>query len=261
MEEKDLIRKLESIKVPEIEIKDHKKELKIALLSSDYFKKRNFFQVFGRSLAVAVPVLALLLFLGINVIEPRLAEANALKVAMSNPEIKKLIEENNMVLGEVKVSGGKAYILLNSPGQEKDPSIRIKKAKDKEIEGAIIEVNLEQKQVTRINPIEWEEVVPLNDNDKEEAQEIVKENEILKDIIPKEANLEKIKSSLPQKIGLIEKDNEVKVVPRPDTEKKAKVHYSLEGKKWVVKVDLDNKKVEEIRYSLENQNFKGRNNQ
>jgi hypothetical protein len=177
MEEKDLIKKLESIRVPEIEIKSHRKNLKMALLNSDYFKKRNFFQAFGRSFAVAVPVLALLLFLGVNIIEPRLAEANALKVAMSNPEIKKLIEENNMVLSEVKMSGGKAYILLNSPGQEKDPSIKIKKAKDEEIEGAIIEVNLEQKQVTKINPIEWEEVAPLDDNDKESVKEIVKKNE------------------------------------------------------------------------------------
>jgi hypothetical protein len=48
---------------------------------------------------------------------------------------------------------------------------------------------------------------------------------------------------------------------RSDTEKKAKVHYSLNGKEWVVKVDLVKKKVEEIKYSLENQNFKGRNNQ
>ena len=269
MEEKDLIKKLESIRIPEIKIKGHKKELKMALISSDYFKKRNFFQIFKKSLAVAVPVLALLLLLGFNIIEPKLAEANALRLAMNNPEIKKLIEENNMVLGEVKVSGGKAYILLKpqenvESGHEKDSSIKIEKAKGSEIEdieGAIIEISLEKKQVTKINPIKWEEVAPLDDKEKESVRDIVKENEILKDIIPKEANLEKIKSSLPQKIGLIEKDNEAKVVPGPDTEKKAKVHYSFEGKEWVVKVNLAKKKVEEIKYFLENQNFKGRNNQ
>lgn len=269
MEEKDLIKKLENIRVPEIEIKGHKKELKMALFNSDYFQKRDFFQVFKRSLAFAVPALALLLILGFNIIEPRLAEANALRLAMNNPEIKRLMEENNMVLSDVKVSGGKAYVLLKpqektESGQEKDSSIKIEKAKGDEaedIEGAIIEISLEKKQVIKINPIEWEEIAPLNDEEKEKAKEIVKENEILKDIIPKEAKLEKIKSSLPQKIGLIEKNNEAKVVPRPDTEKKAKVHYNLEGKEWVVKVDLAKKKVEEIKYSLENQNFKGRNNQ
>jgi len=98
MEEKDLIKKLESIKVPEIEIKSHRKDLKMALLNSDYFKKRNFFQVFGRSLALAVPVLVLLLLLGVNIIEPRLAEAHALRVAMDNPEIKKLYQDYLMVV-------------------------------------------------------------------------------------------------------------------------------------------------------------------
>lgn len=269
MEEKDLIKKLGNIRVPEIEIKGHKKNLKMALLSSDSFQKRDFFQLLRKPLTVAVPVLVLLLLLGFNVIEPRLAEANALRLAMNNPEIKNLIEKNNMVLSDVKVSGGKAYILLKpqektESGQEKDPSIKIEKAKENEIEdieGAIIEVSFEQKEVTKVDPIEWEEVAPLDDKEKESVRDIVKENEILKDIIPKEAKIEKIKSSLPQKIGLIEKDNEAKVIPRPNTEKKAKVHYSLEGKEWVVKVDLAKKKVEEIKYSLENQNFKGRNNQ
>jgi len=269
MEEKDLIKKLENIKVPEIEIKGHKKELKVALLNSDYFQKRDIFQVFKKSLAVLVPVLALLLLLGFNIIEPKLAEANALRLAMNNPEIKRLMEEKNMVLSEVKISGEKAYVLLKpqekvESGQEKDSSIKIEKAKENEIEdieGAIIEISLEQKEVTKIDPIEWEEVAPLDDNEKEKAKEIAKENEILRDFIPKEARLEKIKSSLPSKINLIAEDDKAKVIPQHNTEKIAKIHYTLEGKEWVVKVDLVKKKVEEIKYSLKNQNFKGRNNQ
>ena len=71
----------------------------------------------------------------------------------------------------------------------------------------------------------------------------------------------KIKSSLPQKINLIAGNNKAKVTPQPNAEKIAKIHYTLEGKEWVVKVDLLKKKVEEIKYSLKNQNFKGRNNQ
>ena len=266
MEEKDLIKKLENIEIPELEMKSHRKNLKMALLNSDYFQERDFFQVLKRPLAVAVPVLVLLLLLGFNVIEPRLAEANALRLAMNNPEIRRLVEEKNMVLSEVKVSGKKAYILLKPQEkveftQEKDSSIKIEKAKENEIEGAIIEISLEQKEVTKIDPIEWEEVAPLDDNEKERAKEIAKENEILRDLIPKEAKLEKIKSSLPQKINLIAEDNKAKVIPQPNTEKIAKIHYTLEGKEWVVKVDLFKKKVEEIKYSLKNQNFKGRNNQ
>ncbi len=68
MEEKDLIKKLENIEVPEIKIKSHRKNLKVALLSSDCFQKRDFFQVFKKPLAIAVPALILLLLLGVNII-------------------------------------------------------------------------------------------------------------------------------------------------------------------------------------------------
>lgn len=46
MEEKDLIKKLETLELPEIELKSHKENLKMALLNSDYFKKQDFFEIF-----------------------------------------------------------------------------------------------------------------------------------------------------------------------------------------------------------------------
>jgi len=254
MEDKDLIKKLENIELPDIEIQGHKRRLKIALISSDYFQKSSFFEIFKKSLAFTVPALALLVIFGITIIQPKLIEARALRLAEGNPEIKKLMEEKDMVLGEVKVTNGRAYVLLNPPQEielmeEKIPLIKIQKAEENEIgdiEGAIIEVNLDQKEVAKINPIKWEDITPLVNKEKESAKEIVETEEILEEIIPKEAKIEKIQSFLPKKILLVEKDDEVEVIPGPKAKKRAQVHYILNEKKWIIQVNLTEKRVEKI---------------
>jgi len=41
MKKEDLIKKLENLKTPEIEIQSHKQRLKMALFNSGYFKERT----------------------------------------------------------------------------------------------------------------------------------------------------------------------------------------------------------------------------
>lgn len=266
MREDDLIKKLNNVELPEIEIKSHKRKLRTALFNSDYFQKSRPFEFFKKSLVFVAPSLILLIVLGINIIQPRLIEARALSIARTNPEIKRLMEEKDMVLSQVKVKDKKAYILLNPPEEvelmeEKDAVIKIQKAKEDEIEdveGAIIEVNLEQKEIIKINPIKWNSINPLPKEEKESAREIAEAEEILEGIIPEGAKIEKIQSFLPKKIRLIEKDDGVKIVPQPDTKKTAQVHYILNGKRWVIKVNLSEKRVEEIKYSSDKQLPKGR---
>ncbi len=264
MEEEDLIKKLESIDFPEVEIKGYKKILRIALLNSYYSKKMSFFEIFKKSLVFSVPALALLLILGITIIQPNLTEAKALSIAKANPEIKKLMENNSMSLGEVKVKNGKAYILLNLPEEakimEKNSAIKIRKAKEnapEDIEGAIIEISLNQKEVNKINLIKGDDVSPLADEERESAKEIIESEEIIKEIIPKGAEIGKIQSSLPREVHLIERDHEVQILPSSKAERKVRVQYILDGKKWVIKVNLDEKRVEEIEYSSSNKE-KGR---
>jgi len=266
MEDEDLIRKLESVEIPEIEIPSHKRRLKMALLGSDYFQKSSFFEIIKKPLVWAVPTLALLITIGVIVIQPRLIEAKALTIAKNNPEIKKLLEEKDMVLSEVKIKDGRAYVLLNPPEEIKPTgetfAIKIQKTEEEmeDIEGAIIEVSLEQKEVAKINPIKGEDIFPLADKEKESAKEIVETEEILEGVIPKGAKIEKINSSLPQKLRLIEKDDKVEVIPQSEVKKRAQVYYIFDGKKWVIKVNLTEKRVEEIQYSSENQNPKVENN-
>jgi len=255
MKEEDLVKKLENIEIPETEIQSHKRRLKMALMNSDYFQRLSFFKIFRKYLVFVVPALTLLIILGITVIQPRLIKAKVLKLVENNPEIRKLIEEENMFLGEVKVQGKKAYVLLNSPlpepVEEKTFTVKIQESQEdkiEEIEGAIIEVSLKQEKIAKINPIKGEDVFPLADEEKELAKEIVEAEEIIQEIIPKEAKIEKIHPSLPKKLRLIEKDNGVKVVPRSNSQKAVQIHYIFNGKKWVVKINLSEKRVEEIQY-------------
>ena len=123
------------------------------------------------------------------------------------------------------------------------------KNESENVGGAIVEINIKKKNITKINPISNDDITPLANEEKESAKEIVKLEEIVGEIIPKGAEIEKIQSSFPQKARLVDKDDSVQAVPREGNEKRALIHYNLDGKKWVVQVNLDEKKVEEIKYS------------
>lgn len=262
MREEDLIKELENLKIPEIEIKSHKKRLKAALLSSEYFQRPDFFRIFKKSIVFTAPILSLIIVLGFFVIKPELNEANALKLARNNPEIKRLLEEKNMVLGDVKVSGDKAYVLLNQAqteliGQE-IIALKFEEEGEQNIEGAIIEVDIKKREIVKIAPIEGKDVFLLKAQDKEIAKEIVDSELMLKEIIPREAKIEKIQSSLPKKLSLIKEDGNIRAVLHPESKKEANVYYVFDGKKWVVQVNLTERKVKEIKYSFGNINSKGR---
>jgi len=268
MEFNDLIKKLENTDVPEVEIKSHKARLRFALLNSDYFKKPSFFNIIRKYLFFAVSATVLMLILIITVVQPKLTEARVLQIARNNPEIKKIMEEQNMILGDVKVKDNKAYILLNPPLDSKideteDSKFTIKIQKTdietlKEAEVAIIEVNIDKKKVTKIDSIDSEEFLPLEETEKDSARNIVGAEEIISDIIPKEAKIEKV-SSFPQGVHMIEKDDGIGITPDSGNEKKARIQYSLEGKKWVVKVNLDKQRIEEIKYSFDDDKNENRN--
>jgi hypothetical protein len=260
MKDEELIKKLEETELPEIEIQSHKTGLRFALLNSDYLRKPDYVYIFRKSLAFSVPALAILIIMGFFVIEPKLTEARVLGIAKNNPEVQKLIKENNMVFSEIKIRGDIAYVLINAPqenkkAEEKNSAIIIQKVEkvDNNIDGAIVELNIKENKIIKINMIKGEEVSPLVEGEKESAREIVESEEVVGDIIPKEAKIEKIQSSLPQKIQLFEKDNSVQAVPIPESERKASVHYNLDGKEWAIQVNLDEKRVEKIEYSSSSQ--------
>jgi len=260
--EEELIKKLNKAELPEIEMLSHKSRLRTALLNSDYFKKLGFFDRIRKSFFFAVPATALLIILAVTVVGPKITEAKVLQIAKNDPEIKKIMEEQNMTLGDVKVKDNKAYVLLNPKVDETDSTIRIQKTDMetlKETEAAIIEVNINKKEVVKIDQINSEDFMSLDDSEKDNARNIAEDEEIVSDIIPKEAKVEKV-SSIPQGVHMVEKDDGMGIASDSGNEKKASVQYSLDGKKWVVKVNLDKQRIEEIKYSFDDDKNENRNN-
>lgn len=258
MENEDLIKKLENIDLPEVEIGSHKRRLKMALFNSGYFQKRRPWEVFKRSFVLVLPTFAVLMILSWLVVKPKFTEIRILNIAKNDPAVLKLMEEKGIALNEIKIKDGKAYILMNLPEKEEAKEeiipVGIQKEKDqtKNVEGAIVEVNLNQKKVSEIKMIKGDEVSPLDSSEKEEARRIAEEEEIVKEIIPREAKIEEVKSVLPQKLNLIERNEKVEAVRNPLAEKRAWVRYTTDGKEWMIRVNLDKKKVEEIKVSSRN---------
>jgi hypothetical protein len=262
MTEKDLIEKLENIDIPEVELSGHKAALRMALLNSDYFKKSGFFNVFKRVLVYGVPAVATLAVMMVTVINPKITEARILSAAKNNPDIQKLIKENNLSVSDIKTKDGMAYVLLspanngennfsNFSGEDNVNIKKIDKASLSDGQGTFVEFNFQKNQVMKVDSVDNEKIMPLTGEDKDSAQEIAGTNSVVKDIIPKDAQIGKIESSL-GKTRLVDKNNTILVVPQKEQEKKARVHYRSDGKDWVVNVNLDKQKVEDIQYFSDN---------
>ena len=111
MKKEDLIKKLENIKTPNIEIQSHKQRLKMALLSSGYFKEKPI-MFWTKRLVPAGIALALILVVGFTVIQPKLQIAKAMEIAKKDPQIQQLMKDYRLEIKQVKVQDGKAYVLL-----------------------------------------------------------------------------------------------------------------------------------------------------
>lgn len=67
MNKEDLIKKLENIDLPEVELQSHKRRLKTALLNSGYFKKQTTMSLLKKIAPIgAVAVIALFVVVGVN---------------------------------------------------------------------------------------------------------------------------------------------------------------------------------------------------
>ncbi|MGQ9545663.1 MAG: hypothetical protein ACUVTR_00635 [Dehalococcoidia bacterium] len=115
MKHEDLIRKLESLKIPEIEVPSHRQALRTALLNARHFKKRT-----GINWAkILAPVTATVLLMAVagffGVIQPQLEMAQAKKIVMSDPQAQQLIEKNELRIIEVELQNGEAFVLAACP--------------------------------------------------------------------------------------------------------------------------------------------------
>jgi hypothetical protein len=109
----DLIKKLERLETPEIEMTGHKHALKMALLRSGRFKAgtiRDWVKILA-PVTTAVVLIAVVGFF--NVIQPRLQMAQAKEIVVCDPQVHELMMENGLDITEVRLQNGEGYVLLD----------------------------------------------------------------------------------------------------------------------------------------------------
>jgi len=271
MEFKDLEKKLESIKTPEIEIQSHKERLKMALLSSGYFKEKPI-MFWTKRLVPAGVALALILVVGFTVIQPKLQIAKAMEIAKKDSQIQQLMKDYGVEIKEVKLQDGKAYVLLALP-EEKLSSELEKRALGSEetgmrgpgqmfmayqdaetgevieFSGSVAEIDLKAKKVEKLELIENEKInlTSLTEEEKIRAIEIAKSESKIQEIIPDLKEREVIVKPLPPlKLRLDEDpDNGMEVTSAdPNEEKRANVIFKSDEYQDTITVNLTTGKVE-----------------
>jgi len=232
MEKKDLIKKLEEVKTPQVEMPGHKTRLK-ATLTDWYYRQRKLdgALIFKRGLIPATSlVIILMIVLAANIfISPQNTLAQAMKITMENPQVRSLINENNAEIKEIKIIDNKAYALITS----KIPTGTEKPETEKLFAGALIEISLKDKRVSKIEKIA-PKTLPLTSKQEEEAKTIIKNLEPQGSI-----EFEKIES-LPvpsYNLKLIEKDKEIEIsIEQELTE--AQIIYKVDSEIKLEKIDL-----------------------
>ena len=284
MEFKDLIKKLENTKTPDIEIQSHKQRLKMALLTRLNFAKQNFgrqdsgyfkkkpIMFWTKRLVPAGVALALILVVGFGVIQPKLQIAKAMEIAKNDPQIQQLMKDYGVEIKQVKLQDGKAYVLLALP-KEKLPSVPVlaeektgskkgmrgpgqffiayqdpKTGKIIESSGSVAKIDLKAKKVKKLEMVETMKFhISLTEEEKARAIEIAKTEPKIQEMIPDLEEREIIVKPLPPlKLRLDEDpDNGMKVASAdPNEQKRANVIFKSDEYTDIITVNLTTGKAE-----------------
>ena len=171
MKHEDLMKKLENLETPEIELSGHRQSLKMALLSSGRFKERTIMD-WAKILAPVTAAVLLIAVVGfLNVIQPRLQMVQAKEIAMSDLQVRDLMEENELEITEVKLQNGEAYVLLGyqAASWERDaggdiliaPGEESFSASNVTVSGYILKVDLVEKKATEFGRLD--DIISLQD--------------------------------------------------------------------------------------------------
>ncbi len=121
MEDKDLIRELENLETPDIDLPGHRQALKAALLSSDRFTKKTSAR-WVRVLAPVAAAVALMVVFGFfNIVQPQLHIAQAREIATNDAGVQALMEQYGLAIADVRLQDGEAFVLLATRYVRGDP--------------------------------------------------------------------------------------------------------------------------------------------
>lgn len=281
MRKEDLIKKLENIKTPEIEIQSHKQRLKTALLTQHQKLRFGTGQNFGyfwnkimlrRLVPVGVALALILVVLGFTVIQPKLQIAKAMEIAKKDPQIQQLMKDYGLEIKQVKVQDGKAYVLLALPEKKLPPMSALEGEKtglNKEMRGlgqffiayqdpktgeiiessgSVAEIDLKAKKVEKLKMVETMKFhMSLTEEEKARAIEIAKSDPKIREMVP---DLEErgviVKPLPPFKLRLNEDpNNEMEITSAdPNEERRANVIFKSDEYQDIITVNLTTGKVE-----------------
>ena len=266
MEFKDLEKKLENIKTPEIEIQSHKQRLKMALLRSGYFNEEkimNPIMFWAKRLIPAGIALALILAVGFGVIQPKLQIAKAMEIAKKDPQIQQLMKDYGVEIKQVKLQNGKAYVLLSLPeeklpseltkGEMKGPGqffIAYQDPKTGEIiesSGTVAEIDLKAKRVKKLEMVEKMKIniTPLTAEEKTRAIEIAKSDPKIQAMIPDLEEREVIVKPIPPyRPKLEERNGEIVAIPEEKEDKRVNVIFKSDKYQDIITVNLTKGTIE-----------------
>ncbi len=112
MEQEDLIKKLENLETPEIELRGHRQALKAALLNSGRFRERPGIGWVRIVAPVAAAVVLIVVVGFLHLVQPGLHMAQAREIARNDPHVQALMEEHNLHIADVKLQDGEAFVVL-----------------------------------------------------------------------------------------------------------------------------------------------------
>jgi len=132
MKKEDLIKKLENITAPKLNIHDfrienHKQSLKSSLLASEYSVSfKDLLQEFNQSkimfwtkrLSPAGLAFVLVFVLGLGMIQTKSQIVRAMEIAQNDPQIVEIMEEYGVDVRDVRLIDNKPYILLGTIEEE-----------------------------------------------------------------------------------------------------------------------------------------------
>ena len=278
MKKEDLIKQLENIELPEIEIQSHKQRLKMALLNqhqklhfgtgqdSGYFWNK----IMLKRLIPAGVALALILVVGFTVIQPKLQIARAMEIAKNDPQIQQLMKDYGVEIKEVKLQDGKAYVLLALPEEKLPPLPALKGGEETamrgpgqfyityqdlktgeviESSGSIAEIDLKGKKVEKLEMVEETMIalVPLTEEEKARAIEIAKSDAKIKEMLPADAEVVAVKPLPPLKLKIqtTSEENGVRVVAYDEREdRRVNVIFESERGQDIITVNLSTGAIE-----------------
>ncbi len=230
MEINDLVKKLEGLKLPEIELLGHKHQLRYFLLSRYQKAQKQAFvlDLFLKAAPVGFALIALVLVFSNSSLFPLPSAALAKEIAMQDPRVTALMEQG-AIIKETQLADSRGYIMIQETASV-----------------FLVEVDFKTKKVgnfkeTILTPS------ALSQSEKMRIQDISEQSEAVKKEIPEEAGIREIRSSMPQP-KLIKKGGEIEVFPA----REAMIIYRNNGNQWQTTVDLGAGRVKEIEFIGEN---------